>query len=124
MGYGNKNSTLIYNKIGTPPEATLIPQEVKNVTKIKEAIKMDDDGINYRFLSLEKENEERKKENEERCKSDKATSEKIVAIEKISIIQDSKLNIIMGTLKVISGTFAAFVVTNFMMYLISTYGKK
>ena len=85
---------------------------------------MDDEGINYRFTSLENENKERKRENEEKNKADKLTSDRIVEIEKISIKQDSKLAIIMGTLKVISGTFAAFVVTNFMMYLISTYGGK
>ena len=50
-------------------------------------------------------------------------NEKIILIEKISIKQDVKLAIIMGSLKVISMSFAGFVITNFLMYLMNKFAQ-
>ena len=78
---------------------------------------MDDDGINFRFLSLERENEERKKENDERIIADKVTSHRIVEIEKISIKQTIILNAIMWTVRALLGIFIILLASNFYMFL-------
>ena len=84
---------------------------------------MGEEGTEFRIRTLEDQNKERKLENAERVKADKITSDKIVEIEKLNIKQDITLTIIMGTLKLIAGTFVMFVVSNFGMYLISKFGK-
>lgn len=78
---------------------------------------MDDDGINYRFLSLEKENEERKQENREQIKADKVTSDKVVEIEKINVKQSLVLNAIMWTVRTLLGVFIILIAQNFYMFL-------
>ena len=79
---------------------------------------MDDDGINFRFLSLERENEERKRENDERVKADKITSNRIVEIEKISIKQTIILNAIMWTVRALLGIFIILIASNLYMFMV------
>lgn len=78
---------------------------------------MDDDGLNFRFLSLERENIERKKENDDRVKADKITSSRVYDIEKISIKQSLVLNAIMWTVRALLGIFIILVVSNFYMFI-------
>jgi len=75
-----------------------------------------EEGTEYRLHQLEKNDEERKI-------LQNVMNEKIILIEKISIKQDVKLAIIMGSLKVISMSFAGFVITNFLMYLMNKFAQ-
>jgi hypothetical protein len=78
---------------------------------------MNEEVTNIRLAYLEK-------EGVEIGITEKAMSDKIVEIEKISIRQEITLSGIMTSVRIIEYTFIAFVVTNVIMYLASVFKVK